>query len=110
MIWGWLICGVLFVGMGLAPLLGGLALFGETPVGRGDAGRSGGYGSFGSAGGTGPAMVLQPAPDTNPEAIATFNRALSSAGVAAMVAAPAGRRAPTAARASSRRSRATWVP
>ena len=31
-IWGWLICGVIFVAMGLAPLLGGLAMFGAAPL------------------------------------------------------------------------------
>jgi hypothetical protein len=41
-------------------------------------------------------MVLQPAPDADPEAIATFNRALASAGVPAMATAPVGRGAPTA--------------
>jgi hypothetical protein len=92
-IWGWLVCGVVFVAMGLAPLLGGLALFGEPPVGRADGGRSG---RLGPTGGTGPARVLQPAPDADPEAIATFNRALASAGVGAMVAAPARPRAPAA--------------
>ena len=91
-IWGWLICGVLFVAMGLAPLLGGVALFGESPVGRGGGGRGGGS----APRGTGPAMVLQPAPDADAEAIATFNRALASAGVSAGVAAPARPRAPTA--------------
>jgi hypothetical protein len=92
-IWGWLICGVLFVAMGLAPLLGGFALFGDAPVGRGGGGRGG---SSARAGGTGPAMVLQPAPDADAEAIATFNRALATAGVAATVAAPAARRVSTA--------------
>ena len=33
-IWGWLLCGVIFVAMGLAPLLGGLAVFGAAPVSR----------------------------------------------------------------------------
>jgi hypothetical protein len=84
-IWGWLLCGVIFVAMGLAPLLGGLAMFGDAPLGRG---RSGGSGP--PSGARGPAMVLQPAADADPEAVETFNRALASAGVAATVAAPAG--------------------
>ena len=92
-IWGWLICGVLFVAMGLAPLLGGVALFGASPVGRGGGGSGGGRER---PRGTGPAMVLQPAPDADAEAIATFNRALASAGVTASVAAPAKPRPPTA--------------
>ncbi len=86
-IWGWLLCGVIFVAMGLAPLLGGLAVFGAAPVSRGRAGRSGGSGSSGGGGGRGPAMVLQPSPDADPEAIATFNRALASAGVTTVVVA-----------------------
>jgi hypothetical protein len=85
-IWGWLLCGVIFVAMGLAPLLGGLAVFGAAPVSRGGRGRSGGSGSAGNAG-RGPAMVLQPSPDADPEAIATFNRALASAGVTTLVVA-----------------------
>jgi hypothetical protein len=91
-IWGWLICGVLFVAMGLAPLLGGVALFGASPV-RGGAGRGGGPAR---PPGTGPAIVLQPAPDADAEAIATFNRALASAGGPGSVAAPVMARTPTA--------------
>ena len=98
-IWGWLLCGVIFVAMGLAPLLGGVALFGAAPVSRGGSGRGGrsqNPGDSRGSGGSGPTVVLQPAPDADPEAIATFNRALASAGVPAMVVAPAGRPAATA--------------
>ena len=83
-IWGWLICGVIFVAMGLVPLLGGLAVFGAAPISRG----GGGSGGSGGSGGRGPVMVLQPAPGADPEAVATFNRALASAGGSAMVASP----------------------
>ena len=90
-IWSWLFCGVIFVAMGLAPLVGGLAVFGTAPAIRGGGGRSGGQGgaaaSSGGSGGRGPAMVLQPAPDADAEAIATFNRALASAGVTTLVVA-----------------------
>ena len=86
-IWGWLICGVLFVAMGLAPLVGGLAMFGEAPFGRGaDRGSA----RDGDGGNRGPTVVLRPAPDADPAAVETFNRALASAGVPAAVAAPAG--------------------
>jgi hypothetical protein len=100
-IWGWLICGVLFVAMGLAPLLGGLAVFGDAPVGR-RRGRSGGSTDPGGSGGRGPSMLLRPAPDADPEAVATFNRALASAGVPATgsAAAPTARDAELEAIAS----------
>jgi hypothetical protein len=71
-IWGWLICGVIFVAMGLAPLLGGLAMFGDAPF------RGGGTGARSEP--RGPATVLRPAADADPEAVETFNRALASAG------------------------------
>ncbi len=99
-IWGWLICGVIFVAMGLAPLLGGLAVFGAAPVGRGGSGRSGGSGGPAGSGGRGPAMVLQPSPDADPEAVATFNRALASAGVTATVVAAPRPSAATTARSA----------
>jgi hypothetical protein len=73
-IWGWLLCGVLFVAMGLAPLLGGLAMFGDAPVRRG---------SGGSSGGPVPTVALRPAPDAGPEAVETFNLTIAAAGVPA---------------------------
>jgi hypothetical protein len=60
--------------MGLAPLLGGLAMFGDAPVRRG---------SGGSSGGPVPTVALRPAPDAGPEAVETFNRAIAAAGVPA---------------------------
>src|SRR5690348_13878971 len=78
-IWGWLICGVIFVAMGLAPLLGGLAMFGDAPFGRGAP-----------SGGRGPTVMLQPAPDADPAAVETFNLALASAGRPGTSAALAG--------------------
>ena len=57
-------------------------------------------------------MVLQPSPDADPEAVATFDRALASAGVTAMVVAAAYPRPPRPrpARPRSRDRERTWVP
>ena len=61
-IWGWAICGVLFVLMGGVPLLAGLSVFGSAPVRRSLFGAADGAATAGHApGGRDPRRAYRPA-------------------------------------------------